>query len=299
MPDASGGAEDCVPQAVRAGDPIRPRVGLDMTSDTARAMRRGAGAAAGGYLLGSISFARLVVRWRTGGPVAPIDLSTPDGRGHLRSRAVSASAVRLQLGPRYGLLVGALDILKAFVPTVALRLAAPEQRYFLICAASAPFGHNWPVWHRFRGGNGQAVILGGMLAIDPVGAVVTNGAATLLGLTVLRDGLIGDIGGIPLLIPWLWWRTHGDPGHLGYAVAVNAAWWVSFWPSLVQYARLKRHGHLPTAEHAVAMFRMDFGFMRRMSRRRYAEVDAARADAGRADAAHRSAARTGDPGWAR
>jgi hypothetical protein len=30
---------------------------------------------------------------------------------------------------------------------------------------------------------------------------------------------------------------------------------------------------LPTAEHAVAMFRMDFGFMRRLAPRRYAEID--------------------------
>jgi glycerol-3-phosphate acyltransferase PlsY len=232
-------------------------------------------AAAIGYLVGAISFARIVVRLRTGGRVAPVDLTTPDGRGRLRSQAISATAVRLQLGARWGMLVGLLDILKAFVPTLALRLAFPDQPYFLVCAAAAPFGHNWPIYHRFRGGNGQAVILGGMLAIDWVGAVVTNGAATLLGLTVLNDGLIGDIGGIPLLVPWLWWRTGGDPWHVGYALAVNVAWWASFWPSLTQYLRLKRAGHLPTAEHAVAMFRMDFGFMRRLSRRRYADVDAA------------------------
>jgi glycerol-3-phosphate acyltransferase PlsY len=234
-----------------------------------------AAAAVVGYLLGAISFARLVVRIRTGGPVAPVDLRTPDGHGRLRSGAVSASAVRLQLGARWGLLVGLLDILKAFLPTLAFRLLFPDQPYFLICAAAAPFGHNWPIYHRFRGGNGQAVILGGMLAIDWVGAVVTNATATLLGLTVLNDGLIGDIGGIPLLVPWLWWRTGGDPWYVGYALMVNVAWWGSFWPTLTQYRRLKRDGHLPTAEHAVTMFRMDFGFMRRLSQRRYREVDAA------------------------
>ena len=50
-----------------------------------------------------------------------------------------------------------------------------------------------------------------MLAIDWVGALVTNGIALGLGMTVLRDGLIGDIGGIPLLIPWMWWRLTGTP----------------------------------------------------------------------------------------
>jgi len=94
-----------------------------------------------------------------------------------------------------------LDILKAFLPTLVFARLWPDQPYFLICAAASPFGHNWPVCYRFRGGNGQAVILGGMLAIDWTGALVTNGTATLLGLTVLKDGLIGDIGGIPLLLP--------------------------------------------------------------------------------------------------
>jgi acyl phosphate:glycerol-3-phosphate acyltransferase len=227
-----------------------------------------------GYLLGGISFARIVVRVKTGGAVAPIELVTPDGQGRLRADAISASAVRLQLGPRYGILVGVLDILKAFAPTLVWRLAQPDQPYFLICAAATVFGHDWPVYYRFRGGNGQSVILGGMLAIDWVGALVTNGMALGLGMTVLRDGLIGDIGGIPLLIPWLWWQTDGDPAYLAYAVAVNIAFWVSFRGTLSGYLALKRAGHLPTAEHAVRMFRMDFPIMRSLSRRRYAEIDA-------------------------
>lgn len=231
-------------------------------------------AAALGYLLGAISFARVVVRLKTGGDVEAATLTTPDGRGHMVVTTVSASAVRLQLGPRYGILVGVLDILKAFLPALALRLAFPEQPYYLICAAAAPFGHNWPVYYRFRGGNGQAVILGGMLAIDWVGALVTNGIATVLGLTVLKDGLIGDIGGIPLLLPWMWWRYGVASPQMLYALAVNVAWWVSFWPNLTQYLALKRDGHLPTAEDAVSMFRMDFGFMRRLAPRRYAEIDA-------------------------
>ena len=236
-------------------------------------------AAALGYLLGAVSFARIVVRLKTGGDVEAARLTTPDGRGHMVVTTVSASAVRLQLGPRYGILVGVLDILKAFVPALALRLAFPEQPYYLICAAAAPFGHNWPVYYRFRGGNGQAVILGGVLAIDWVGALVTNGIAMLAGLTVLKDGLIGDIGGIPLLLPWMWWRYGVTSPEMAYAVAVNVAFWVAFRPNLTQYLALKREGHLPSAEHAVSMFRMDFGFMRRLAPRRYAEIDGMAADA--------------------
>ena len=55
-----------------------------------------------GYLLGAISFARIEVRLKTGQKVAAINLTTPDGGGRLVAHTVSASAVRLQLGPRYG-----------------------------------------------------------------------------------------------------------------------------------------------------------------------------------------------------
>lgn len=230
-------------------------------------------AAALGYLIGAISFARIVVRLKTGGRVERARLITPDGRGRMVVNAISASAVRLQLGPRYGILVAVLDILKAFVPTLALKVAFPEQPYHLIYAASAVFGHNWPIYYRFRGGNGQAVILGGMLAVDWVGALVTNGVALLAGLTFLNDGLVGDVGGIALLLPWMWWRYGASSPEMAYAIAVNVAWWVAFWPNLTQYIALKRAGHLPSAEHGVSMFRMDFGFMRRLAPRRYAEID--------------------------
>lgn len=230
-------------------------------------------AAVVGYLIGAISFARIVVRLKTGGGVETARLTTPDGRGHMVVNAISASAVRLQLGPRYGILVAALDILKAFVPTLALGLAFPGQPYNLIYAAATAFGHNWPIYYGFRGGNGQAVILGGMLAIDWAGALVTNGIAMLVGFTVLKDGLVGDVGGIPLLVPWMWWRHGASSPEMAYAIAVNVAWWVAFWPNLKQYLALKRAGHLPSAEHGVSMFRMDFGFMRRLAPRHYAEID--------------------------
>ena len=169
-------------------------------------------------------------------------------------------------------------MLKAFVPTLAFKLAFPGEPYFLICAAAAPIGHDWPIYYRFRGGVGQSPILGGMLAIDWVGALVTNGAAMGLGFTVFKDGLFADAAGTPLIIPWLWWRTGGDPWYLGYALVVNVVYGIAYWPTVSQYLRLKRQGHLPTAEDGVAMFRMDFPFMRRLSKERYAELDARAAE---------------------
>lgn len=98
-----------------------------------------------GYPLGGISFARMVVRAKTGGSVAAMELVTPDGPGHLRVDAVSASEVRLQLSSRYGILVGVLDNLKAFSPTLLWRLARPDQPYFLIRAAATVLRMDFPI----------------------------------------------------------------------------------------------------------------------------------------------------------
>ena len=59
-------------------------------------------AATGGYLFGSISSARVVVRLAAAQPeVAPIAVEFPGSDIVFESDSVSASAVRFQLGARY------------------------------------------------------------------------------------------------------------------------------------------------------------------------------------------------------
>ena len=98
-----------------------------------------------GYLLGGMSLARMEVRAETGGAVTAMELVTPDGQGYLRVDPISASAVRLQFGSRYGVLVGVLDTLKALSPTLVWRLALPDQPYFLICAAATVLRMGFPI----------------------------------------------------------------------------------------------------------------------------------------------------------
>jgi hypothetical protein len=85
--------------------------------------------AIGGYLIGSVPFARLIGR-RT----APDD---EFGLEHLEWREgvgftvqnVSAASIERASGERYGCLTALLDIAKAFVPTLLLRLAYPDGGY--------------------------------------------------------------------------------------------------------------------------------------------------------------------------
>ena len=90
-------------------------------------------AAAVGYLFGSISFARIIVKL-----VAPdaeitgmeFDVAGTDEK--VSVSAVSGTAVSMKLGAKHGGLTAILDILKVTIPTLVIRFAIPGTTYFLI-----------------------------------------------------------------------------------------------------------------------------------------------------------------------
>ena len=82
-------------------------------------------AALTGYLLGSVSMARLMGRL-----FAPDeDLSSQDyqilGGDMMTLEIASATNVSQKLGPRFGCTVSLLDMLKVFLPTLFFRLTFP------------------------------------------------------------------------------------------------------------------------------------------------------------------------------
>lgn len=198
-----------------------------------------------GYLLGAVSFARLALRrFAPDQGVRPIEMRLPGENNVITSDAVSATTVRVQLGARFGCATALLDMLKVAVPTLFFATRFPGDPYFLMAAAAGVAGHNWPVYHGFRGGRGVSPIIGGMLVIDPLGIVVTVVSGAILGRYVLRNYVFMTGGYLILLLPWLWWRT-GDPWHLAYGAAINVLGWTARRPELRQYAQMKREGRLP------------------------------------------------------
>jgi glycerol-3-phosphate acyltransferase PlsY len=218
-----------------------------------------------GYLLGSISFARLIAHWVAPGtditkwvePIPNSDLVYEDD-------AVSATLVNLHVGARYGCLTSILDMLKAMVPMLAFRLWAPEQPYFLIVSAMALVGHNWPLYHQFKGGRGESVIYGSMLVIDPLGAVICNLGAVLLGVLLGQVHLV-RWGGMALLIPWLWLRT-GDWAYLAYILFANAMFWVSMRRDVKQYYEFHKQGAFRNQEELSDFLDMGRGLGQLMDR---------------------------------
>lgn len=119
-------------------------------------------AAAGGYALGSVSFALLLARSRG------VDLRAV-GSGNPGATNVSRA-----LGRRAGLLVYLLDALKGFAPAAVAGWGWDDPALGAAAGAGAFLGHLWPLWHRFRGGKGVATLSGAMLALAPLTAVAAG-----------------------------------------------------------------------------------------------------------------------------
>jgi hypothetical protein len=100
-----------------------------------------------------------------------------------------------------------------------------------------------------------------MLAIDPLGAVVCGIAGPIIGL-LLRDAFVTFIGGMWLLIPWLWFTTH-DWWYLAYGVVVNVIFLLASIPEMREYLRIMRGGGArPSFEEALQTTPMGKGLYR-------------------------------------
>jgi glycerol-3-phosphate acyltransferase PlsY len=201
-------------------------------------------AAASGYVLGSISFARLITRcFAPRQDIADLAVPVVGTDESAKVNIFGANAASMILGPRFGLLVALLDMAKVALPTLAFRLYDPGQAYFLIAAVAGLVGHNWPIYYRFKGGRGFSAILGGFFVVDWVGALATPILGLLLGMVFIGSVPVAYVAWLWLMIPWLWFRTR-DPAHLAYAIAINLIFVVATIPEMRMFARYRREGKL-------------------------------------------------------
>lgn len=208
-------------------------------------------AAVAGYLFGSVSFTRILGRWVLPGD----DLSGVDvelGGGTLRFGRTSASLISMKRGPGYGCLTGLLDMAKAAVPVLFFKLAFPGEGHDFVAAAMAVVGHNYPVFHKFRGGAGMSPYLGGLAVLDWLAVPVVTGLGVLTGLAA-RNVVFSYAAGVIWLVPWFWWRDGGWPA-ITYAAVVNIAVWTALAPVVSDLTRMQRSGEIDRRE-AMRMLR--------------------------------------------
>lgn len=153
----------------------------------------------GSYLLGSVSFARLITRIKSG-----VDLRTV-GSGNLG--ATNAGRV---LGRRWGLFIYALDCAKGLGPVFAARSVGDESvtdafvlPLSILVGAATIVGHCLPVMEGFRGGKGVATTSGVLAGLCPG---VFGIAMLVFGLALATTRMISVgsmLGGLALPIAWL------------------------------------------------------------------------------------------------
>jgi glycerol-3-phosphate acyltransferase PlsY len=223
------------------------------------------GAALVGYCLGAVSFARIITaRVSPGTDISHVQQVVPGMEKPFVMDTVSATSVHTNIGKKYGCLTALMDMAKVTIPTVAMGLWQPEMPYDLIVATSGVIGHNWPVFYRFKGGRGESPIIGGLLAIDPLGLLVVNAVGSVLGIA-LGSMLVLRWSGFLFLIPWSWLRTH-DVARVAYVITAILLYVIALRSELRQYIRLKLDGKFPSQEAVAEFLAMGKGLGRIMDR---------------------------------
>ncbi len=114
------------------------------------------------YLLGSVSFAVLLVRAKTGRDIRA------EGSGN-----AGATNVLRSHGKKLALLVALLDVAKGIAAVLLMRFVTLDPRWAAAAGFAAILGHVFPVFYGFRGGKGVATAVGSFLSLSPLALLVT------------------------------------------------------------------------------------------------------------------------------
>lgn len=151
----------------------------------------------GAYLLGSIPFAYLVTRLVTGQDIR-----------HLGDGNMGAKNTFLSVGRAAGVLVGAADMAKGAAAVALARSLGASEAAVYWAGACAVLGHDFPVFLRFRGGQGMATMVGVFGVLFPRELLLSVGALALALLLTRNWDLSCAIGFA--LLPVLMWFA-GQP----------------------------------------------------------------------------------------
>ena len=220
----------------------------------------------GGYLLGSVSIARIITRiFAPGRDLGAVELPDRNTDGTFQLKTVGATTASMILGPKIGGLIGILDILKGALPALALRLIFPDQPYFLFTGAVIVIGHIWPIYYRFRGGGGLSPALGSLLVLDPIGTLVSVLLAMLIGMFILKEISFIVMGGPLLFIFWIAFQT-GNWLYIIFSVFINLILFVAVIPDVSVHLRARKAGKtdLSTSMDSIPMGQMMKKMMKKM-----------------------------------
>ncbi|MFN8429156.1 MAG: glycerol-3-phosphate 1-O-acyltransferase PlsY [Spirosomataceae bacterium] len=137
-----------------------------------------------------------------------------DIRQHGSKNAGATNSLRV-LGKKAGIIVLIVDALKGLIPVlVAKYFGLPDTTSFLI-GLIAIIGHLLPIFSGFKGGKGVATSLGVIIAVSPLGALISLAAFILV---VIISGYV-SLGSLLAAMVFVIYFLLGSPDFYMSAIA--------------------------------------------------------------------------------
>ncbi len=174
------------------------------------------------YLIGGIPTAYLVTRLLLGQDIR-----------NLGDHNAGAANVFRNVGPRAGLVVGFVDILKGAVAVLLVGSLTDSTALQFMAGIAVLAGHNWPIHLGFRGGRGAATAIGVLLPTVPAIAIPV-GAVALIVLRLTKKVTV-SLAVFLIAVPVLSWLAGFSYTVVSYAVAVPVL------VGITHYLRIREH----------------------------------------------------------
>ncbi len=140
------------------------------------------------YLLGSIPFSYIVTRLVLRSDIRRL------GNGNAGARNTAVSAGRLP-----GVLVALLDIGKGALAVLLAQQLSDSEIVSLLAGAAAVIGHDFPIYLKFKGGQGMAALAGTFLVFMP-SLILISAIVFFATLAITRNWDVSCAVGLLLLV---------------------------------------------------------------------------------------------------
>lgn len=159
------------------------------------------------YLLGSIPFAYIAGRLLKGVDIRKV------GGGNM-----GAVNTMREIGPVPGFTVLLADMAKGSLAILIAQWLDLSLTWVFVVGLVVVAGHNWPVWIRFKGGQGLATTLGVLLALTPIEFAISFAIMVVVVLLTsnMRLGPAIGLAFLPLII----WLMGGEVNFIVYSIAL-------------------------------------------------------------------------------
>jgi len=160
-----------------------------------------------GYLLGSVPCAYIAARLAKG-----VDIRRVGGGN------VGALNVMREVGTAAGLAVFLGDVAKGSLAVLVAQWLGLSPLWVFAAGLAALVGHSWPVWLKFRGGQGLATAMGVLVVLAPIEFAVSFAIIAIV-ILVTSNARLGAAVGL-VLLPVIIWLFGGELGLIIYSIVV-------------------------------------------------------------------------------